>query len=183
MGWKAVMDTMRTSKVGVYTETGFTLIELAMVIVVIGIVTALAMPRVGGMFERQQMRRTINAIRGYARYLQAFAAVEKCVYRLTFDLDQRVIAASMLQTTACPGQTRRLPDYVLPATVHILDVVTPEGEKIADGIAMTHFFPTGYAQPSTIHLSGTSTNTVTLMIEPLTGRVQVFEGYVEHQAG
>jgi general secretion pathway protein H len=174
---------MRTSKAGGCNEAGFTLIELAMVIVVIGIVTALAMPRFSGVFERQQMRRTINAIRGYARYLQAFAAVEKCVYRLTFDLDQRVITATALETAACPGQTRRLPDYVLPPTVYILDVITPEGEKIADGIAVTHFFPTGFAQPSTIHLSGTNTEKFTLMIEPLTGRVQVFEGYVEHQAG
>jgi general secretion pathway protein H len=174
---------MRTSKAGGCNEAGFTLIELAMVMVVIGIVITLAMPRFGTLFERQQMRRTINAIRGYARYLQAFAAVEKCVYRLSFDLDQRRIFATSLGTASCPGPARRLPDYTLPATVHILDVVTPEGEKIAEGIAETHFFPTGFAQPSTIHLSGTTTQRITLMIEPLTGRVHVLEGYVDPQAG
>lgn len=173
---------MRIWKAGASNKAGFTLIELAMVIVVIGIVVALAVPRFGGVFERQQMRRTINAIRGYARYLQAFAAVEKCVYRLTVDLDQRVLSTAAVATGGCAGTGRKLPDFVFPPTVHILDVVTPEGEKVAEGQVSTHFFPTGYAQPSVIHLSGIHAEKFTLMIEPLTGRVHVLEGYVEHQS-
>lgn len=175
---------MRTSKAGACNNNaGFTLIELAMVILVIGIVGALAMPRFGGLLERQQMRRTINAIHGYARYLQAYAASDKCIYVLVFDLDQQVLSMASLPTAACPGQTRKLPDFVVPSTVRILDVITPEQEKIIEGQAMTLFFPNGFVQPSTIHLSGIGVDPVTLMIEPLTGRVQVFEGYVERQSG
>jgi prepilin-type N-terminal cleavage/methylation domain-containing protein len=170
---------MRISKAGAYNNAGFTLIELAMVILVIGIVSAIAMPRFGGLLERQQMRRTINAIRGYARYLQAYAASEKCVYALTFDLDQQVLSTASVPTLECPGQTRRLPDYVVPSTVRILDVVTPENEKFGEGQVPTLFFPNGFVQPSVIHLGGIGVEPVTLMIEPLTGRIQVFDGYVE----
>ena len=170
---------MRISKAGAYNNAGFTLIELAMVILVIGIVSAIAMPRFGGLLERQQMRRTINAIRGYARYLQAYAASEKCVYALTFDLDQQVLSTASVPTLECPGQTRRLPDYVVPSTVRILDVVTPENEKFGEGQVPTLFYPNGFVQPSVIHLGGIGIEPVTLMIEPLTGRIQVFDGYVE----
>jgi prepilin-type N-terminal cleavage/methylation domain-containing protein len=170
---------MRILKAGAYNNAGFTLIELAMVILVIGIVSAIAMPRFGGLLERQQMRRTINAIRGYARYLQAYAASEKCVYALTFDLDQQVLSTASVPTLECPGQTRRLPDYVVPSTVRILDVVTPENEKFGEGQIPTLFFPNGFVQPSVIHLGGIGVEPVTLMIEPLTGRIQVFDGYVE----
>jgi general secretion pathway protein H len=170
---------MRILKAGACNEAGFTLIELAMVVLVIGIVSAIAMPRFGGLLERQQMHRTINAIRGYARYLQAYAASEKCVYALTFDLDQQILSTASLPTLECPGQTRRLPDYVVPSTVRILDVVTPENEKLGEGQVTTLFFPNGFVQPSVIHLGGIGVEPVTLMIEPLTGRVQVFDGYVE----
>jgi general secretion pathway protein H len=173
---------MRISKAGACNNAGFTLVELTMVILVIGIVGAIAMPRFGGLLERQQMRRTINAIHGYARYLQAFAAADKCVYLLTFDLDAQVLSSASLTTASCPGQTRRLPDFVVPSTVRILDVVTPEQEKFAEGQVTTLFFPNGFAQPSTIHLGGVGVDPVTLMIEPLSGRVQIFKGYVERPA-
>jgi prepilin-type N-terminal cleavage/methylation domain-containing protein len=170
---------MRILKAGASNNAGFTLIELAMVILVIGIVSAIAMPRFGGLLERQQMRRTINAIRGYARYLQAYAASDKCVYVLMFDLDQQVLSTASVPALDCPGQTRRLPDYVVPSTVRILDVVTPENEKLGEGQVPTLFFPNGFVQPSVIHLGGIGIEPVTLMIEPLTGRIQVFDGYVE----
>src|SRR5687767_6256770 len=170
---------MRILKAGASNNAGFTLIELAMVILVIGIVSAIAMPRFGGLLERQQMRRTINAIRGYARYLQAYAASDKCVYVLMFDLDQQVLSTASVPALECPGQTRRLPDYVVPSTVRILDVVTPENEKFGEGQVPTLFFPNGFVQPSVIHLGGIGLEPVTLMIEPLTGRIQVFDGYVE----
>ena len=170
---------MRILKAGASNNAGFTLIELAMVILVIGIVSAIAMPRFGGLLERQQMRRTINAIRGYARYLQAYAALDKCVYVLMFDLDQQVLSTASVPALECPGQTRRLPDYVVPSTVRILDVVTPENEKFGEGQVPTLFFPNGFVQPSVIHLGGIGIEPVTLMIEPLTGRIQVFDGYVE----
>ena len=46
---------------------------------------------------------------------------------------------------------------------------------------MTHFHPTGFAEPSIIHLGTDSNQKATLMIEPLAGRVKVFDDYVEQK--
>jgi len=78
--------------------------------------------------------------------------------------------------------TRELRAYALPLDVHVLDVVSPQGTKTREGDAVTHFYPTGIAEPSIIHLVTNSNQKATLMIEPLAGRVKVFDDYVEPQA-
>jgi len=159
------------------------MIELGMVILVLGIIMAMVLPRFAGTLDRQQLRSTINVIHGTVRYLQAYAALTKRVYRLTFDLDRQVLSVCHYEGETCIHEaSRELRDYVLPATVHILDVVSPQGTKTRAGEAATHFHPTGLAEASIIHLVTDSNQKATLMIEPLGGRVKVFDDYVEQQA-
>ena len=82
-----------------------------------------------------------------------------------------------------PEPTRELRDYTLPQTVRVLDVVNPQGYKTQEGEAATHFHPTGVAEPSTVHLGGEVQSPMTIMIEPLAGRVKVFDGYVDPEKG
>jgi general secretion pathway protein H len=171
-------------KAGACNERGFTLIELAMVLLVLGIVSAVAMPRVGGMLDRQRMRRTINVVRGTVRYVQARAALEKKVYRLTFDLDKQTMSACSLSAGECqPGPSRGLRVFTFPPAARLLDVVRPDGEKTVEGEAMTHFHPTGLAEPSTLHLTDITDERTTLMITPLGGRIKVLPGYVDPETG
>jgi prepilin-type N-terminal cleavage/methylation domain-containing protein len=174
---------MRISKAGVYhDERGFTLVELSMVILVLAIVMAMVMPRFTGTLERQHLRSTINGIYGTVRYLQAYAALTKRIYRLTFDLDRQVISVCYFDGDVCRLETsRELRAYALPPDVHVLDVVSPQGTKTREGDAVTHFFPAGLAEPSIIHLVTDSNQKATLMIEPLAGRVKVFDDYVEQK--
>jgi prepilin-type N-terminal cleavage/methylation domain-containing protein len=172
---------MRISKAGAHhDEQGFTIVELSMVILVLGIVMAAVMPRFTGTLERQHLRSTINGIYGTVRYLQAHAALTKRIYRLTFDLDRQVISVCYFDGEVCRSETsRELRAYAMPADVHVLDVVSPQGRTIREGEAVTHFHPTGLAEPSIIHLITNSKQKATLMIEPLAGRVKVFDDYVE----
>lgn len=174
---------MRTSRVGACTERGFTMIELAMVLLVIGIAATIVMPRMGGVLDRQQMRRSINTVRGTVRYLHARAALTKRVYRLTFDLDRQMLSVCYLDLEDCtPQSSRELQDHSLPTTVRIVDVVSPDGKKTQEGTATTHFLPIGLAEPSMIHFEGSNAHQMTVTIEPLSGGIKVYEGYVERQA-
>ena len=171
---------------------GFTLVELTLVILVIGIVGALVLPRFGGLLDRQQARRTVNVLRGMVRQLHAKAALTKRVYRLTFDLDGQRVTVCYLQSlpAAAPGDTacvaessREMRGYVMPRAVRLLDVVSFSGEKIREGTAVTHFHPTGLAEPSVVHLQTAGEAHITLFIEPLAGRVKVVRGYAEREKG
>lgn len=154
-----------------------------MVILVLGVVTATVMPRFAGTLERQRLRSTINVVQGTVRYLYAYAALTKRIYRLTFDLDRQTMAVCYLEGEACRLETsRELRPYVLPTNVRILDVVSPQGTKTREGEASTHFFPEGLVEPSVIHLATDGNQKMTLMIEPLAGRVKVFDEYVEPKA-
>lgn len=175
---------MPTSRAGACNNCGFTLIELAMVLLVIGIASAVVMPRIGSVLDHQQMRRSINALRGTVRLLHARAASTKGVYRLTFDLDRQMMTVCLVdvETAECQAEkTRRLRDYTFPPAVRLLDVVDGQGTKTSEGQAVTHFHPTGLAEPSTIHLAGSAEQQMTLMIKPLGGNVTVLKGYVEPQ--
>ncbi len=174
---------MRISRAGACRAArGFTLVELAMVILVLGIVMATVMPRFVGTLERQHLRSTINIVQGTVRYLYAYAALTKRVYRLTFDLDRQVMSVCYLDGETCRLEaSRELREYVFPANIRVLDVVSPQGVKTREGEAVTHFFPEGLVEPSVIHLATVSNQRVTLMIEPLAGRVKIFDEYVEQQ--
>jgi general secretion pathway protein H len=168
-------------KVGVSNPRGFTLVELAMVILVMGLVAAITMPRVG-MLDRRKMERSINVLRGMTRYLQSRAATTKRIYRLTFDLDKQMVSACYLTPEGCQIDRNRVTsDYHFPDPIEVLDVVNAVGEKIQEGEAGTHFHPSGLVEPSLIHLQGVNAARVTLMIEPLTGRLKVINGYVDRQ--
>ena len=170
-------------KVGVRHSHGFTMIELGMVLLVLGIVGALIIPRYGGVLERQQMRRTINLLRGTVRYLHAHAAHTKRIYRLQFDLENQVMSTCFLEldseNTCIEEANQVLREHTFPDLVRIVDVINPQGEKIREGEAVTHFHPTGIAEPSIIHLATIQEQYMTLIIEPLTGNLRVHDGYVE----
>ncbi len=183
---------MPTSRAGARSEWGFTLIELTMVILVIGIVGALVLPRFGGLLDRQQMRRSVNVVRGMVRQLHARAALTKRVYRLTFDLDAQQLTVCYLQSPPPTGSedatcvaepTREMRGYAMPDAVQLLDVVSSEGKKVREGTAMTHFHPTGEVEPSVVHLQTPGAAHVTLFIEALAGRVKVVQGYAEREKG
>ncbi len=179
------MFTIATFKAGVFNhnQRGFTLVELVIVILVIGIVAAVTVPRVGGMLDRRKMERSINVLRGMTRYLQSRAATTKRIYRLTFDLDKQMVSACYLMAEGCQIDRNRITrDYRFPDTIEILDVVNAAGEKIQDGQAGTHFHPSGLVEPSLIHLQGVNADRITLVLEPLTGRLKVINGYIDRKA-
>ncbi len=186
-----------------------------MVILVIGIVAAVMMPRIGGMLDRQALRKTTMAIRGMVRYASAKATLEKRVYRLTFDLEHQVISVcafdrpqtreheeeslgvSIVGPPIDASRRQLRPEepvcreefvtglraFEIPTTIRIMDVVSPRGEKTVEGEAATYFYRTGEADPSIIHLMTISDEKRTLWIEPFTGNLQEWEGYVEAKAG
>src|SRR5262249_10497542 len=64
--------------------------------------------------------------------------------------------------------------------VRIHDVYTPhQRDPYTEGRAYLYFFPQGFGERAVIHLSDGKDSFYSLIVHPLTGRVQIQGGYVE----
>jgi general secretion pathway protein H len=64
--------------------------------------------------------------------------------------------------------------------IQIADVYTPrQRDPYTKGRAYLYFFPQGFGERAVVHLSDGKDNFYSLLVHPLTGRVQVTSGYLE----
>lgn len=161
-------------------QGGFTLIELGLVILIIGAIVALVVPRLRDQGRAELMSET-RKLAATFRFLQQEAILNGRVYRLTFDLDQQryfvtqADADEEFQPTS--GVLGR--DVTLPSTVHIADLDLPYTfGKVYEGVGVTHFFPDGFVEPTAIHLDNGQEAYSLYVPNGLTGRVYVSAGYI-----
>lgn len=162
-------------------EGGFTLIEIGLVLLIIATVVALVVPR----FRDQSLAELQTQTRKLAatfRFLREEAILNGRVYRLNFDLDQQryfVTEADLNESfVATSGVLGR--DVIMPSTVQIADVDTPlSGGKLYEGVALAHFFPDGFVEPTVVHLQNGQEFYTLYVANGLSGRAHVAAGYID----
>lgn len=164
-------------------DAGFTLIELGLVLLIIGVVLGITIPR----FRDQSHTQLVSQIRKLAvtfRYLQHEAILSGRTYRLNFDLErQRYWVTSAEAGAALGGFVRERGMLArgvnLPEPIGFSDIELPMvAGKLYEGVAYTHFYPDGYVDLTVIHLDN-GQDVYTLYVDPLTGRVSITAGYQE----
>lgn len=70
-------------------ETGFTLLELIIVMVILSTVLAMAGPSLRGFFASRKTNDTASQILAFTQYARSQAISEGITYRLNFDADER----------------------------------------------------------------------------------------------
>ncbi len=161
---------------------GFTLIELAVVIVVLGIMIALVIPRLGELGEAN-LKRSARHITGMVRFLRDDAQAKKTVYRLRFDIQGgRYWAEALTAVSEKAGEFKRLQSVMvneagLSGQTTFKDVKT--GSHPDDPYIL--FTPDGWVEKSFIHLRDGDGKEFTLIVKPLTGDTELREGYVEER--
>jgi len=165
-------------------DDGYTLLELSVVLLLIGVVLLSVFPRYSGILEGRALRQASRALAGVISSLHQQSAISKRVVQLHFDLDRQEFWVTTLEEdnqlveeTTVISQPQKL-----PGAVRIRDVITPTFGRIARGEAFTRFFPVGLADPSTIHLQNQKNEIFTLIIKPLTGGVAIYDHDVEERA-
>ena len=161
---------------------GFTLLELAIVIFIMGLMLTLTMPYIGG-FRRAQLRSQARRLAGRATYMFDQAAGHKLVLRLIFDIDNRGYAVARLDPYSvkpvfAPDRTPSSRPVQMPSAVRIRDVTVEGIGTVNRGIIACNFYPEGYVDATVVHLEDSSGDVMTLEFSPLTGQVAVIEGDV-----
>jgi prepilin-type N-terminal cleavage/methylation domain-containing protein len=165
---------------------GFTLLELAVVFFIMGLVMLIAMPYVGGL-RSSQLKSEARRLASRSNYLYEEAGAQKVLLRLTFDLDHNGYFVTRLDPFA--PQPQFLPDrgpagaaVHLPPNVHLRDVWVEGAGSFRRGTISSQFYPSGVADRVVIHLTDSSGDVMTLSINPFDGRTAIAAGDLSREA-
>jgi len=171
---------MPTSKAGISTESGFTLVELAVVIVLVGLLLGLVLPRLPGL-DVGRLEATARRIDGMTRHIYNEAALTGLEHRIRFDLTRQRIEGLRLEADGelvpLTGSGR---GSDLPDSIRMVDVELPGVKKLTSGQIDTRVFPVGWLDETVIHLRNDDERTLTLHLQSLTGLVDVEDGYRDY---
>lgn len=159
---------------------GFTLLEILVVIAIAATIVAIGLPRFQSVFD-VQIKSAIRRLIGTIRYTFHESAITKGYYRLIYNIDEQRYTVKRLAMTGefLQEDSSLVQEEQLPVGIYFEDVVTMHAGKIDEGETFTQFFPNGFAEHTVIHLRDEYGSQYTLLIQPLTGRVEVMEGYID----
>jgi prepilin-type N-terminal cleavage/methylation domain-containing protein len=185
---------MLTSPIGLSARNslpGFTLLELLMVLLIVGFFTTLLTLRIEGVLAGGDLRLASRVIIGEINRLRGKAAHTRQDLELSLDLDEErfypveplrdVEKESGERISSARETGEKLNAFRVPQGVELEDVVVFSRGKIQEGEARIRFYANGCVQKSLLHLKNTRNERYTLEINPLTGRVTIYDRYVEQK--
>lgn len=171
---------MPTSTAGNSTDQrGFTLIELAVVVLLIGLFSALVIPRLPWVGE-DVLKASARRLAGVIKYYYNEAVLKKHTYRVVFNLEEQSFGVVQWEDDGTlvpvdgPGRSQRL-----RGDTRFRDVELLGRGSSSRGEVTAEIQPSGWIDPTVIHLTREDGQQLTLRVNPLTGTTEVFDGYRE----
>jgi len=160
-------------------RSGFTLIELSLVLFLIGLFAALTLPLLTGI-GRNDLRASARRLTGTVKYLYNEAALSGLEHRLVLDLDRKSYFARRLEASGeLVAADRFGREKSLPGGIDISSVTVAERGSFTSGQVTVAIYPAGWVEETIIHLERDEQHKMTLRIKPLTGTTEIYEGYRE----
>ena len=146
---------------------GFTLIELVVVLILIGVSVALVAPKISHSLERSQFRKDVRSVSAMLTLARSQAIAHKIPYALSMDLDKHYIWVDTAQQQDAK-HTKQITRLLLSHTDR-LQVKVKKHEK-ASGTSTLVFYPNGSSAGGTIQMSHSSQKeTVEINLNIVTG--------------
>lgn len=161
--------------------SGFSLAELVVVLVLIGIVLTVALPRFTGFGEAERLRAAARSLANLAFEAHSQAAAKSRPWFLCLDLKTRRAWLSTVRPGKEGDAGRESRDWIFPDDVLVTDVIHPLSGLVREGRLSFGYWPQGGGEPGTIHLKNEDGQELTLFIRPFLGRVDVEEGYLREE--
>jgi general secretion pathway protein H len=160
-------------------QAGYTLIELAVVILLIGLMLFLAAPRIRQTLLDDSLKSCARHIIAVAKTLRNEAVREQVDYVLHLDLSNNAVWTYSADMTPEKRSERQKDAFKFPPDVKIADVYRIGREKQGDGDATIIFFKRGYVQPTVVHLAK-GDRAFTLVFQPFLSAVELHDKYIDY---
>jgi len=180
---------MRISAVRTCNKSGYTLVELAVVILLIGIVTLAVMPRIAGLLYPGDLKKAAREVIGAILLARTEAVTEGKSYYLFIDLSNQYYwmldfpgvdiseSDSIKRTDVVLDESVK--KRVLPGGIKFLSVKVGNSDLQSHGVQIIRCFPLGVTDPAIIHIGTDQRNSCTLVLDAFTGEVEVKDGYTD----
>lgn len=160
-------------------NSGFTLIELMVVLLLVGIVLAVVIPRFDGgplqdptkKFSRWMITRT--------RHLRSTAIQKQSIQALVIDMNnQRMWTISEgMSDEELSASTEKA--YSIDKSMQIVNVQFPEQEPLSTGTAEIRFYPAGYSDRALIHMETDDADRFSYLLEPLLPKIKIIDEWID----
>ena len=161
------------------TTKGYTLIELAVVVILIGLFLGLSIPRFQYTIVSDELKATTRRIVGVVKGLRDEAIRGQQVHIFHLDLESHRL---WIEPAGIGEEERALAReraFKFPPGVRILDVWCRGKGKKVDGEVAIRFSKKGYVEETVIHLGADDGREFTLVLSPFLGTIKVYDKYVD----
>ncbi|MCF6186205.1 MAG: type II secretion system GspH family protein [Desulfobulbaceae bacterium] len=153
---------------------GFTLIELVVVMVLLSIMTAFAVPAIRTALFSDQLKSTARRLIGLINETGQTARSDQQEYFLVFDPQAR---AFQVQTANGKEEKRILKPVPLPDGVEVVDFTSVHGGTESQGKLSLRFSKKGYVDKTLIHIRAEDGRELTLALSPFLGVSRLYDSY------
>ena len=160
-------------------EKGYTFIELTVVIILIGLMAAISVPRIRHGFLTDELKSASRNLVGVIKSLRNDAISGQKAFFLHLEFESNRFWTDSEEMLEEERLLARENAPSLQEGVSILDVWFRGKGKKQHGVAVIRFSKKGYVQQCAIHLSSDDGRQFTLVLSSFLGRVRVLDRYVE----
>jgi len=162
-------------------NSGYTLIELVVVIALISIMLFFAIPRFQGAVFTDNTRKVSRWIIITIRSLKAAAVRDQNQYILNISIDSGKFWVTSDSMSEEELRNAGRNEYTLPDDFRIIDVEFPFKGKITGGEVAISFYKGDYSDKAMIHIENDRRKQMSFLVEPFLSGVKFYENYVEFE--
>jgi prepilin-type N-terminal cleavage/methylation domain-containing protein len=166
---------------------GFTLLELALVMFLIGLVLSISMPRLGNFIFHTDLKSISRSLKSVVYVMRSKSISTNTYTILHFDLDQNLYwgtaAAKTKQPSDTPEETPVVSPVKLPPGIRFVDAGNINSVKKTFGVLSSAFNPKGMFEETVLHMADRDENVMTIIINAFTGSFMIYDEYVDVEYG
>ena len=158
--------------------SGFSLFELLVVMLIIGLMSALVMPRMAATLPGVQLKSSARAVAASLRYARSKAVYESTPYIALFDNTQKLLAVESIEKPIDVAELNRLKEILNRSDLQKV-YEFPHGIEFSflnhndRDVFPILFFPRGDSTGAKIVLQNLHRKQYTITVDTITGRVEI----------